>query len=198
MLKDTYEKCRRLSGQYKGYIGTTDLLKEGLTNRQIAEFVSNGMLEKIYHGVYWFNCGDYEKPADYKAVEVGKSNSKAVICADSACFYQGLIDVEPPVVSIATRRSDRSKLVMNFPVTRHYYSDSNFQEQQTPVHTVFGDYMIYGVERSVCDCIRFRNDIDEDIFCLILDTYRKQEQTRDRLLQYAKKLRMVNQLTHYL
>ena len=50
----------------------------------------------------------------------------------------------------------------------------------------------------MCDCIRFRNDIDEDIFCLILDTYRKQEQTRDRLLQYAKKLRMVNQLTHYL
>lgn len=200
MLKDTYEKCRHLSVKYKGYIGTASLLKEGLTNRQIAEFVSNGMLEKVYHGVYWFSCADYEKPADFKAVEIAKSNPRAVVCADSACFYQGLIDVEPPIVSVATKRNDRSKLAMNFPISRHYYSESNFQEQQTIVHTEFGDYRIYGLDRSVCDCIRFKRDIDEGIFCLILDNYKKQrqEQTRDRLLQYAKKLRMVNQLERYL
>ncbi|MCI8578400.1 MAG: type IV toxin-antitoxin system AbiEi family antitoxin domain-containing protein [Lachnospiraceae bacterium] len=198
MLKDTYEKCRNLSTKYKGYIGTSDLLREGLTNRQIAEFVSNGMLEKVYHGVYWFSCAEYKKPSEYKAIEIGKSNSKAVVCADSACFYQGLIDVEPPVVSVATSRNDRSKLAMNFPISRHYYSDSNFKEQQQVVHTEFGDYIIYGVERSVCDCIRFKDDIDESIFCLILENYKKQEQTRDRLLQYARKLRMVNQLGRYL
>lgn len=87
---------------------------------------------------------------------------------------------------------------MNFPISRHYYSDSNFKEQQQVVHTEFGDYIIYGVERSVCDCIRFKDDIDESIFCLILENYKKQEQTRDRLLQYARKLRMVNQLGRYL
>ena len=42
-----------------------------------------------------FCAGGHKKPADYKAVEVGLVNPKAVICADSACFYQGLIDIEP-------------------------------------------------------------------------------------------------------
>lgn len=198
LLKDTYTKCYRLAEKYKGYIGTAELLREGMTNRQIAEFVSNGMLERVCYGIYWFNCADYVKPDDYRAIEICRSNSKAVICADSACFYQGLIDVEPPVVSIATRRDDRSKIAMNFPVSRHFYSGNIFSEHQIVVNTDFGQYTVYDIERSVCDCIRFKNTIDNDIFCLVIECYRKQEKAINRLNCYAEKLHMLNQLKKYM
>ncbi|MDE6924462.1 MAG: hypothetical protein K2P59_04255, partial [Acetatifactor sp.] len=70
MIKDTYIKCYRLSQKYDGYISTSELLREGLTNRQISEFVVNSMLEKVCYGMYWFNCADYDKPGDYKAIEI--------------------------------------------------------------------------------------------------------------------------------
>ena len=197
MIKDTYMKCYHLADKYKGYISTAELLREGLTNRQISEFVANGMLEKICYGIYWFNCADYVKPDDYKAIEICLSDPRAVLCADSACFYQKLIDVEPPSVSIATPRDDRSKIVMNFPVTRHYYSENHFKEQQEIIHTAFGQYTVYNIERSVCDCIRFKNDIDDHIFCLVIECYRKQENTRERLSQYAQQLHMLNQIQKY-
>ena len=201
MIKDTYIKCYRLSQKYDGYISTSELLKEGLTNRQISEFVANGMLEKVCHGIYWFSCADYAKPDDYKAIEICRSNPRAVICADSACFYQGLIDVEPSAVSVATRRDDRSKIAMKFPVTRHYYSGSCFLGHQKAINTEFGQYMVYDIERSVCDCIRFRDTIDDDIFCLVIERYRESDEhdkAIGRMVQYAKKLHMLNQLTKYI
>ena len=198
VIKDTYIKCYRLSQKYDGYISTSELLREGLTNRQISEFVVNGMLEKVCYGIYWFNCADYDKPGDYKAIEICRCNPRAVICADSACFYQGLIEVEPPVVSVATRRDDRRKITMNFPVTRHYYSGSSFSEHQKIIDTEFGNYMVYDIERSVCDCIRFKNTIDDDIFSLVIERYRKQDKAVNRIVHYAKKLHMLNQLTKYI
>ena len=198
MIKDTYIKCYRLSQKYNGYIRTSELLKEGLTNRQISEFVANGMLEKVCYGLYWFNCADYAKPAEHKAIEICRSNPRAVICADSACFYQGLIDIEPPVVSVATRRDDRSKIAMNFPVTRHYYSVNSFSEHQKTINTDFGQYKVYAIERSVCDCIRFRNTIDDEIFCLVIERYKDLDKTIDRMVHYAKKLHMLNELTEYI
>lgn len=198
MIKDTCIKCYRLSQKYKGYVSTSELLSEGLTNRQISEFVSNGMLEKVCYGVYWFNCADYTKPDHYKAIEICRSDPRAVICADSACFLQGLIEVEPPVVSVATRRDDRSKIVMNFPVTRHYYSGISFSEHQKTIKTDFGQYSVYDIERSVCDCIRYKNTIDDDVFCLVIERYREQDRAANRLLQYAERLHMLNQVTKYI
>lgn len=198
VIKETYIKFNRLSQKYAGYISTSELLREGLTNRQISEFVSNGMLEKVCYGMYWFSCANYVKPVDYKAIEICRSNPRAVICADSACFYQGLIEVEPPVVSVATRRDDRSKMAMNFPVIRHYYSENSFSEHQKTVNTDFGQYMIYDIERSVCDCIRFKNSIDDDMFCLVIERYREQETAKNRLACYAEKLHMLNQVKKYI
>lgn len=198
MIKDTYIKLWRLTEKYKGYISTSELLREGITNRQISEFVDNGMLERVCYGIYWFNCAEYAKPDDYKAIEICRSNPKAVICAESACFYQGLIDTEPPVVSIATRRDDRSKIKMNFPVSRHYYSENNFTEHQQTINTDFGQYAVYDIERSVCDCIRFRKDIDDGIFSLVIECYKKKEKEINRLTCYAEKLHILNQVKNFL
>ena len=105
MRQIIYDKVKYIADKYKGYIDTEDLMKEGLTNRQIGLLTAEGKLEKVAHGHYWIISPEFSKPEDYKAVEVARVNRKAVICADSACYYMGLIDKEPEILSIATRRS---------------------------------------------------------------------------------------------
>lgn len=201
MRRETYERLEKMVTVHKGYAGTRELLAQGITNRQIAAFVAEGLLEKVCHGCYWLQTAGLQKPADYKAIEVCMSDLNAVICADSACFYLGLIDAEPPVLSITTSRGDRSTIKMNFPVTRHYCLDSKFAADRSAIATDFGNYNIYDMERSVCDSIRFRKDIDTYIFELIIDTYRERckqdEQRGKRILEYAKRLRMMNQAKKY-
>jgi len=188
----------RLEG-HAGYIGTEQLLKAGVTNRQIAALTEEGLLERICHGHYWIRSAGCEKPKEYKAVEVCLSDPNAVICADSACFYHGLIDQEPPALSVATKRNDRRKIEMNFPVARHYYSENRHMAKIDQVSTQFGTYSMFDLEKSVCDCIYFRKDIDEKIFECIMERYScYKERQMERLMEYAKRLCVLKELKKYL
>lgn len=195
MRSTTYEKLER----YSGYIETDQLLRDGFTNRQIANFVEEGLLERVCHGHYWILHPDCEKPKEYKAIEVCMSDPKAMICADSACFYLGLIQAEPMSLSVATSRNDRSAINMNFPVTRHFISDNIFSDSYNKISTGFGSYNISDIDRSVCDCIRFKKDIDTYIFDLVIDSYREQNVQREkRIWEYAKRLNMLDKVQKYL
>ena len=112
MRQIIYDKVKYIADKYKGYIDTEDLMKEGLTNRQIGLLTAEGKLEKVAHGHYWIISPEFSKPEDYKAVEVARVNRKAVICADSACYYMGLIDKEPEILSIADITSQSRLLRM--------------------------------------------------------------------------------------
>lgn len=198
MLESTVKRLENLSKERTGYITTEELLQARITNRQIGVFVDMGMLEKISHGHYWIVKPDCEKPGDYKALEVCITNPGAVICADSACFYLGLIQVEPERISVATKRSDRSKMKVTFPMCRHYFGDALFGEDTKKVTSAFGTYTLYDMDRSVVDCIRFRNDIDSGIFDMVIDNYRKRkDKKRDRLLEYARKTRILKRVEGY-
>lgn len=122
-------------------------------------------------------------------------NPNAVICADSARYYLGLIPVEPSRLSVATRRSDRRKMELPFPTIRHYISEKTYGEDIVKVDTLFGSYQVYSTERSVCDCIRFRESIEAPVFELILETYRQNqtEKQRERLLAYARAMQIEGQ-----
>ena len=68
---------KHIADKYKGYIDTEDLMKEGLTNRQIGLLTAEGKLEKVAHGHYWIISPKFSKPEDYKAVEVARVNRKS-------------------------------------------------------------------------------------------------------------------------
>lgn len=184
MRDNTYIKLEGICKKYKGYVGTKNLLEEGFSNRQIAFLTEEGYLEKICHGFYWLNGGGHDKPVDYKCIEVCLSDPRAVICMDSAFYYQGVIEAEPECLAVATERTDRRMLNMNFPVKRHYFSGNNFEIGLKKTETEYGRYFIYDIERSVCDIMRLES---RDISGIVIEIY-KNEHWQKRLLKYAELL----------
>jgi len=172
--------------KYRGYVRTQELLEEGFSNRQIAVLNKEGYLEKVSHGYYWLSGGQYKKPWDYKCIEAGLSNPRTVICMDSALYYQKAITDEPEYLSIATERTDRSMVKLNFPVRRHYFSGNNFQIGMKKQETEFGCYYIYNIERSICDVRR----LEPQITLECIDCIKNNEQQCKRLLKYAELLRI--------
>ena len=121
MRQIIYDKVACIADNTKNYILTKDLLREGITNRQIANLQKEGYLEKIINGFFWYTGNGQEKPSDYKAIEIGKVNPHAVICAETSCYLQGLIDIEPNVFTVATRRSDRQGMNMPFEMYKNAF-----------------------------------------------------------------------------
>ena len=186
MRNNTYVKLERFYKTYRGYVDTRKLLEEGFSNRQITVLAEEGYLEKVSYGHYWLSRGQYTKPQDYKCIEVCLSNPRAVICMDSALYYQKVFTEEPEYLSIATERTDRSMMKMNFPTRRHYFSSSNFQIGRTKQATEFGCYYIYDIERSICDMRR----LEPQITLEFIDCVKNNEQQYKRLLKYADLFRI--------
>ena len=197
MRQSTTERYKGLKKKYKGYISTRELLKEGFSNRQIYCMQEEGLLEKISNGHFWMSGLGLKKPADYKAVEVCFVNKNAVVVADSACFYHGLIDVEPKKLSVGTKRNDRRLMTFPFPVTRHYLAQPSYENRMLTVKTKYGNYNIYDIDRSVWDCMRFHMNIEPDIFDLIIENYKKQrinDEIKKQMTAYAKEMKCMKEI----
>lgn len=189
MLLNTYEKVIKMFQDGKGYRNAAELKEARITTVQIKELVDKDILERVSHGYYWLKGN--EKPKDYQMIEACMVNPRAVICADTACYYHGLLEEPPAKTSIATLKTDRSKMQLNFPVSRHYYSDLTFEEDLLEVDTEFGSFRIYDVDRSVCDAIRFREDIGEEKVTEIIRNYLKREHKQiERVFAYADAMRV--------
>lgn len=191
MLLSTYKRVIELFENGNGYRSAAELKEQKITTVQIKELVSEGIVERVSHGFYWLIDKENGKPENYQLIEACMVNPRSVICADSACYFHGLIDKAPEKLSVATLKTDRSRMQLNFPVKRHYYSNLAFDEDMKIVETPYGDIRVYDIERSVCDCIRFREDIGEDTLNIIVENFLKLKSDKmDRLLAYADAMRV--------
>ncbi|MBO6109049.1 MAG: hypothetical protein J6P16_06575 [Eubacterium sp.] len=191
MLKRTHDKIYAMFEKAGGYLPTRELLDKGISTIHIKELLMDRDIEKVSHGNYWGSFLNKEKPEKYKFIEACMTNKKAVICGPSACYYHGLLKKEPPVLYVATARTDRSGMKLMFPVSRHYYSKTTFDKYMDTYMESGMKVRVYNIDRSVVDCIRMREDIGEEILGEIIESYSKSEKknTGD-LLSYADDMRV--------
>lgn len=191
MLLNTYEKVTELFEGGNGYMSASRLRAAKITTVQIKELVEKGVIEKISHGYYWLVPKDRKKVENYEMLEACLVNHRAVICADSACYFHGLITKKPEKLSVATLKTDRSKMQLNFPIARHYFSDLAFGQDMEEVEIAGSKIHVYSLARSVCDTIRFREDIGKETVDKIVKNFMKRENKElDRLLAYADAMRV--------
>ena len=188
MRENTYIKIETLYRKYRGYVETKNLLAEGFSNRQISTLVNEGYLQKVCYGHYWLSGKQCKKPFDYKCIEVSLSNPDAVICMNSALYYQGVLSAEPDYLSVATERTDRSMMKMDFMIQRHYFSNRNFNIGIRKQETEFGTYNIYDIERSVCDLYRLEGETEIEVG--IVKNIKENKYLYNRLLKYAEVLQI--------
>lgn len=199
MLQKTYDKVNALFEEGHGYLPTRKLLDNKITTIQIRTMLEEGKIEKISHGNYWNLMSGKKKPKHYKMLEACMTNPKAVICSLSACYFHGLLDEEPDKLYVATARTDRGGMKLNFPVSRHYFSVASFEEDVLNVKTGGGSIRIYDVDRSVCDCIRLEKEIGQEMVELVVENYKKSNKKKPtHLLKYADRMRFGKIVRKYL
>ena len=112
----------------------------------------------------------------------------AVFCMNSALYYQGVLSAEPDYLSVATERTDRSMMKMDFMIQRHYFSNRNFNIGIRKQETEFGTYNIYDIERSVCDLYRLEGETEIEVG--IVKNIKENKYLYNRLLKYAEVLQI--------
>lgn len=175
--------------KYGGMMRTTQLAEEKIFYPQREKLIADGYVEKIRRGYYqWINPDDFS--------EVGtviRLFPDAIFCMDTALRYYGYSDRTPGDWHLAVSKdSGKSRFKIDYPFVKPYYVEPAVLELGLTTGTMDGHAIrIYDKDRLICDCLRYRNKMDKEIFNKAIQKYiADPEKSIPKLMEYAGPLRV--------
>ena len=189
------ENIMSISTSNNGVLRTSEVVSKGISKTTLAKFIQKYNYEHISHGTY---CSPDVWRDELYLLQL--RCTKTIFSHDTALFLLDMTDQER-LQYIVTVKSGynathlREDDVKVFSVKKDLF-ELGISKEKTP----FGnEVFIYNSERTVCDMIRSRSQIETQILQDAIKNYiRRKDKNLHLLMEYAKKFRVNNMLSKYL
>ena len=180
--------------QNGGYITRKDLTRAEY--EKVLRGLKNGTIHKLKNGLYYLEDYLYDLIKDTDALI-----PDGVLCMWSAWYFYDMTDTVPDYTCIAVKPTNRPKLP-EYPKIKLYYRNEKSYDMgiTTEKNDLGKEIHIYDRERCVCDAVKYRNQITDEVFIEILKSYVEHydNPNYDKLNRYAKELGVYNELNKIL
>jgi len=178
-----------------GVITTAGANAVGISNECLRRLVRSGKLERVAHGVYI-------SPDDFtdKMYVAQLRRPKMIYSHETALFLHGLTDRDPISYTVTVPSRYNTKAIIEdgmnvFSIKRELHELGSVQ-----LETIFGHMVTaYGLERTICDCIRSRNKMD---IAIVTDAVKRYVKRNDKnlniLMEMAEVFRVMKPLRSYM
>lgn len=181
--------------QNGGIITTVQANEIGVSNERLRLLVNSGELERVITGIYVLP----KEFADRMYI-VQLRRPKIIYSHETALFLHELTDRDPinymvtvPTGYNPTRLREDGFTV--FTIKRELHEIG-----VTKLTTVFGNaVMVYDLERTICDCLRSRNNLDIAVVTDAVKRYAKRkDKNLSKLMQMAETFKVTKLLRGYM
>ena len=183
------EHYKKTFDQYGGIMRTKELQKENIFYRRLQQLIDEGYVEKVRYGYYqWIDEEDFSE-----AGTVIRLFPDAILCMDTALRYYKYSDRTPAQWHLTVSKdSGKSRFNIDYPFIKPYYVEPKILEIGLSNGNIDGhEVRIYDKDRVICDCLRYRNKMDKEIFNRAIQSYiADPEKSIPKLLEYAETLRV--------
>lgn len=180
-----------------GQLRMSEALEKGLSRYMLYKLKERNIIEQVSRGVY--RLTDLPPIGNPDLVTVRLRIPKAVICLVSALSWHELTTQIPHSVSIALPRNTNTP-VLDYPIVRvHWFSEASYTSgiEEHLVDSIA--VRIYGAEKTIADCFKYRNQLGMDIFLEALKKYSLRKlKDYDGILTFARINRVENLIRPYL
>ena len=189
------KKLEELIKKKNGYITTQDAVYEGIHREYLTMLVEEEKLIRTSPGVYQSIDAWEDKLYAYQ-----QKKKHMIYSHDTALFLHGLSDRDPIQYSVTLPTGYNTSQIKQIDLITYTIKPSLFQLGKMTMKSPFGnDITVYDKERTICDIIRSRSRIDQQILNDGLKRYVKDKSKNlNNLLEYAKKMGIDNVLRNYL
>jgi predicted transcriptional regulator of viral defense system len=193
MIRSKYSEAFKALSK-KGFFSSAEGREAGIPSRMLAYFCAKGQIEKVSRGMYKIKSLDFGSAFEWEDLAItALSIPNGVVCLVSALCYYGLTDEIMREFWIAVPHATTSPSRENTRIVRM----RNISFGQTTIKIGNRKIKIFDRERTIVDAFRY---LDKDTALKALQAYLNANKERrpdiDRLLKYAKKLRI--DLTSYI
>lgn len=184
-----FQYYKSIFDRYGGMMRTSQLAEEKVFYPQRQQLINGGYIEKIKRGYYqWLNPDDFSETGT-----IIRLFPDAILCMDTALRYYGYSDRTPGDWHLAVSKdSAKSRFNIDYPFVKPYYVEPMVLELGMTTGNLDGhEIRIYNKDRVVCDCLRYRNKMDKEIFNKAIQKYiADPEKSIPKLMEYAGPLRV--------
>ena len=175
-------KVKRLLSHGKGMFSASQAVEAGLNREQLSDFVNTGVLERAERGIYISPGG-----LDDVLYWLQQRAKKIVYSHETALFLHRLTDRTPMQYSVTVPSSYKASEALKRSCKIYYIKQDLIDLGKVEKSSGMGHTIVtYGFERTLCDVIRSRNKIDNQI---VIEAIKQYTQTKDkdlhRLYKYA-------------
>ncbi len=181
--------------QNNGIITTAQANEVGVSNERLRLLVTSGDLERVTFGVYILP----DEFAD-KMFIAQLRRPKIIYSHETALFLHDLTDRDPINYTVTVPTGYNASRLRGDGFTVFTIKREFHEIGVTKLTTMFGNSVtVYGLERTICDCLRSRNQLDIAIVTDAVKRYtRRNDKNLNILMQMAETFKVTKQLRSYM
>ena len=182
----TENKVLQIAENNNGIVTTKMCKKHGIANIYLTRLVQKGQLEKQHRGIYATSWG----LADQMFV-LQNTYPELVFCLETALAVHDLVDTLTTVYEVVIPKGHRINNKYNN-VISYQKTKTNYNLGLITIENSIGNKIrCYDMERTICDIIINQEKVTNENFFKAIHTYNKHtNKNTDKLMQYAKKLKI--------
>lgn len=187
--KSKLDLAREIFRKAGGILKMSEAITLGIHRRELSALLHKGDLERISRGIY--RLIEMPEPSLPDFIPVAKKIPHGVICLISALAFHEITTQIPHFVYVALP-SNAHKPTITYPPMRYFWYSEKALKIGVKEHLIDGcNIKIFDVEKTLVDCVKFRNKIGMDVVLEALKMYWISGETNlDKLFEYAKEFRV--------
>lgn len=182
---------------HNGLLRTSEAMRLGIHPRTIYTLRERGDIEAIARGLYRLSAAAAFVNPDL--VPIALLVPRAVVCLISALAHHRLTTQVPHAVYIALPGHAKTPKVNGIPVRVFWFSEPGFSCGIEVARFDDIGVRVYGSEKTIADCFKYRNKIGLEVAIEALRLYRERARKPkpDALLKYARICRVERVMRPY-
>ncbi|HOI54287.1 MAG TPA: type IV toxin-antitoxin system AbiEi family antitoxin domain-containing protein [Phycisphaerae bacterium] len=191
------QKAKAIFRKHGGLLRTRDIIALGVQPRTLYAMRDTGELEQVSRGLY--RLADLPPLGNPDLVTVAMRIPQGVICLISALAFHEITTQVPHEVYVALGPKAKKPRIDHPPIRIVWLGD-RVLTQGVETHEIDGvSVNIFGPEKTVADCFKFRNKVGLDVAIEALRLCRQRKKASvDKLLHYARICRVEKVMKPYL
>ena len=183
------DKISSILKENNGTITVDMVTSQGLSKTTFYSFVREHPLTRADHGIYI----DESLWKDDLFI-LSLRSSKIIFSHETALYLHGLTDREPLQLTVTTASGNNLHRIKESGVKVYSIKTELLDMGKTIRKTQFGNMVpVYNLERTICDIVRSRSNIDPQILQHALKQYvQLKSKDLNKLMEYAAKLGIGN------
>ena len=189
------QKIREIMESQNGNIFTSDLAKFNIPREYLSLMEKNGEIQRVARGTY---TSIDSIPDEMFYIQAKYKNT--IFSHETALYLFDLSDRTPQKFTVTVPSGYNAKNLKENGMKVFFINQKLHDLGLTSINSAFGNPIrSYNVERSICDIVRNRNQIDIQIFNDALKRFAlRKDKNIDTLYEYAKKLRVYKFIREYI